>query len=80
MLHLRHLVAAIAVFRALPATAMAADHAPFDALLTRYVIISPDGVNRVRYGAWRANAADRAALDAHVASLERERPSRLSRD
>lgn len=80
MLHLRHLVAAIAVFLALPATATAADHAPFDALLTRYVVISPDGVNRVRYGAWRTNAADRAALDAYVASLERERPSRLSRD
>lgn len=60
--------------------ARAADHAPFDVLLGRYVVVSPDGINRVRYGAWTANAADRAALDAYVAALERERPSRLSRD
>ncbi len=81
-MHARHLFAAFAValLFALPAPARAADHAPFDALLSRYVVSSPDGVNRVRYGAWQANTADRAALDAYVASLERERPSRLPRN
>ena len=80
MLHPRYLVAAMAVFLALPTAAAAADPAPFDTLLARYVVVSPDGVNRVRYGAWRAAAADRTALDAYVAALERERPSRLPRD
>lgn len=77
---MRRLLAVMLFFLALPSLAAAADHAPFDALLGRYVMVSPDGVNRVRYGAWRAAEADREALDAYVASLERERPSRLPRD
>jgi hypothetical protein len=60
--------------------AHAADPAPFDALLERYVVVVPNGVNQVRYRAWQANARDRAALDDYVAALERERPSRLARD
>ncbi len=62
---------------ALPA---AADDAAFDALLGRYVNASRDGINRVDYGGWRANAADRAALDAYVTELTAQRPSAFSRD
>jgi len=75
----RHLLAAIALLLA-PSAAFAADNAPFDTLLTRYVVASPDGVNRVRYRAWAANTADRAALDAYVAALERETPSQMARN
>ncbi len=56
------------------------DHAPFDALLARYVAPSADGVNRVRYRAWRDEPADRAALDAYVAHLEEARPSLMTRN
>jgi hypothetical protein len=79
---MKQILAVVAVMLTLSSApqARAADHTPFDALLVRYVVVSPDGINRVRYGAWTANAADRAALDSYVAALERERPSRLSRD
>lgn len=56
------------------------DPAPFDALLGRYVSAAPDGVNRVDYAAWRASGADRAALDAYIAAVERTRVSTLARD
>lgn len=56
------------------------DHSAWDALLGRYVTAAPDGVNRVDYGAWKASRADRAALDAYIAALERTRISALTRD
>jgi hypothetical protein len=65
---------------AAPATAHAADNATYDRLLAHYVVASPDGINRVRYAAWAANANDVNALNAYVASLEQERPSRMTRD
>jgi hypothetical protein len=49
-------------------------------LLARYVVASPDGINRVRYAAWASNVSDVSALNAYVASLERDRPSRMTRD
>lgn len=63
-----------------PAAARAADTAAYDRLLARYVVASPDGINRVRYAVWSSNAADVDALNAYVASLERDRPSRMTRD
>jgi hypothetical protein len=54
--------------------------AAYDSLLQRYVVVSPDGVNRVAYGRWRANAADRKALDDYVKSLEGRKPSAMPRD
>jgi hypothetical protein len=63
-----------------PLAAQAADTATYDRLLTRYVIASPDGINRVRYAAWATNADDVLALNAFVTSLERERPSAMARD
>ena len=44
-----------------------AQHAQWTRLLAKYVHTSDDGVNRVDYGALKANAADRAALDAYIA-------------
>ncbi|MBC7768914.1 MAG: DUF547 domain-containing protein [Phycisphaerales bacterium] len=63
-----------------PLAAHAADTATYDRLLTRYVIASPDGINRVRYAAWAGDADDVNALNAYVASLERDRPSNMTRD
>lgn len=56
-----------------------ADHAPFDRLLARHVRPAPDGVNRVAYAAWKADAADRRALGAYIATLERLDPAALTR-
>jgi hypothetical protein len=59
----------------------AGDHdAIYDTLLQRYVVASPDGVNRVDYGRWRASAADRQALDDYVKNLEGRKPSAMSRE
>jgi len=44
-------------------------HASWSALLGKYITVSDDGVNRFDYGALKANSADKAALDAYVASF-----------
>jgi hypothetical protein len=82
MLARKLLAAAILLFGMVgaPAAAHAADTAAYDRLLARYVVASADGINRVRYAAWSSNAADVDALNAYVASLERDRPSRMTRD
>ncbi len=48
--------------------------AAYDVLLARYVKPGSDGVTRVDYAAWRANSADRAALDAYITGLAGRRP------
>jgi len=63
-----------------PLPAQAADTDTYDRLLARYVVASADGINRVRYASWKANSDDLNALNAYVASLERDRPSRMTRD
>ncbi|MEO1100647.1 MAG: DUF547 domain-containing protein [Pseudomonadota bacterium] len=45
-------------------------HADWTRLLGTYVEVSADGVNRVDYGALKANASDSAALDTYIASFE----------
>lgn len=57
-----------------------AEPAALDALLARYLVNGEDGVARVRYGAWKANATDRAALDAWLTAAQRERPSAMARN
>jgi hypothetical protein len=52
----------------------------YDALLARYVVKSPDGVNRVDYARWHKTAADRKALDAYVTELSARRPSKMPRE
>lgn len=77
-------VAALAL--AIPGSApgSAQDHrgmnAAYDALLKRYVLPNPDGVNRVDYARWKASAADVKALDDYIAALSSTQPSRLSRN
>jgi hypothetical protein len=77
---MRPLLAALVLFLS-PALAFAEpDHAAFDALLARHVkAAAPGGVNRVDYAAWAGSQADRASLDAYIARLGRETPSRLDR-
>ena len=69
----------IAMPLGLPATAREPDteltmtksqHAAWTALLSKYVHTSADGVNRFDYGALKASAADRKALDAYIAGFE----------
>lgn len=64
----------------LAASPAAADDGAYDSLLARYVRASADGVNRVDYAAWRANGADRAALDRYVTDLALQRPSGFARE
>lgn len=58
----------------------APDPAPFDRLLQRYVSADNSGLNRVNYAGWAAFAADRAALDSYIQTLEATRVSALSRN
>jgi hypothetical protein len=76
---MRVILAALAALM-LAVSPAAADDATFDSLLGRYVYASADGVNRVDYASWSANAEDRAALDAYVAELAGQRPSTFTRD
>jgi Protein of unknown function, DUF547 len=52
----------------------------YGALLARYVVAGRDGVNRVAYGRWKANAADMTAIAGVVTGYEAIRPSTLSRE
>jgi hypothetical protein len=42
-------------------------------------VLSPDGVNRVRYAAWKASSADMAALDGWIMEAAMRRPSAMGR-
>ncbi|MBX9927167.1 MAG: DUF547 domain-containing protein [Hyphomicrobiaceae bacterium] len=53
--------------------------AAFDALLKRYVVVSPDGVNRVDYAKWKAAAADVTVLDGYIAELAKRTPSKMAK-
>jgi len=61
-----------------PAMANGPD-AVFDQLLGRYVVAKPDGVNRVDYARWKANAEDRARLTRYMAELQTRTPSKMAR-
>lgn len=56
-----------------------ADHSAFDALLSRRVRNSRDGVVRVDYAGWRGSAADRAALSRYIDTLAALDPLSLTR-
>jgi Protein of unknown function, DUF547 len=62
------------------ASAQSDADAPYDVLLKRYVTNSADGVARVDYAGWKANAKDKAALDAYVTELSQRKPSAMARD
>lgn len=72
------LVAFLPITVAKPAAAEPRD-AVFNELLARYVKPNPDGVNRVDYGAWKANAADKDRLAKYIAELQTRAASKLPR-
>ncbi|MBS7788534.1 DUF547 domain-containing protein [Roseococcus sp. SDR] len=74
MIRRRSLAAALLI----PAAAGAAEPG-LDALLARYAATPADGVTRVAYARWKANAADMAALDAWIAEAATRRPSAMPR-
>lgn len=77
----RRTLLALAGAAALPVRRAAADpDAALDALLSRHVVDHPDGVTRVRYAAWKGNAADMRALDAWIAAAASRRPSAMARE
>ncbi len=51
----------------------------YDTLLKRYVVASPDGVNRVDYASWHKSQEDRTALDGYVVGLATRKPSTMPR-
>lgn len=65
---------------ALMPLAARADDASLDALLARYVSLPADGVSRVAYARWKANAADMAALAAWIEAAAQRRPSAMPRN
>ncbi len=60
-----------------PESAAQIDHGAWDRFLDGYLIEGADGINRIRYAA--VTAADRAALDGYIDSLERVAVSTLNR-
>jgi hypothetical protein len=49
-------------------------------LLSRYVVVGRDGLNRIAYGRWKANAADMTALSRIISQYEAVAASTLPRD
>lgn len=60
--------------------ALAQETASYDRLLANYVRADANGLNRVDYARWAANAADRQALKDYIDALERLAPSKMSRN
>ena len=56
---------------------LAVAHDTWDALLKKYVVAGEDGLNRVRYQAFKDS--DHTTLKAYVQSLERVKPAKLTR-
>jgi hypothetical protein len=78
MMTRRTILAAPALLLATPAVARGGE--ALDALLSRYVVPHEDGVTRVRYAAWKANAEDRAALTRWIEAAAGEAPARMPRE
>lgn len=49
----------------------------FSEALARYVVAGEDGLNRVRYRAWKASSTDCKALGDYIGHLQAQRPSLL---
>jgi hypothetical protein len=75
----RRALLSLAGTAALPRIVRANADSPLDALLARYVTPHPDGVNRVRYAAWKASADDLAALGHWIADAAARRPTVMER-
>jgi hypothetical protein len=66
--------------RLVAAPAKAEGNRAFDELLARYLMRGSDGINRVHYGRWQANAADRSKLNDYLVALAARTPSTLARN
>lgn len=51
-----------------------------DTLFARHLVLPADGVSRVRYAAWKASAADMAALNGWITAAAAARPSAMARN
>jgi hypothetical protein len=60
--------------------ASALSFAAFDDLLGRYVLAHSDGINRVDYGRWKANAPDVRALKDFISAVAGRQLSKLPRN
>lgn len=83
MISRRRLMIGSAVLMTIPprdadATGRSAN-AQWDDLLARYVRPDPQGLHRVNYAAWKANVADRQALDQLIGGLSGQKISSLPR-
>ena len=58
--------------------AMIVDHSAWKQILSTYVLVAPDGINRFGYG--RVTAADKKKLKSYLVGLQAVRVSALSRD
>ncbi len=61
-----------------PASTMTIDNGPWKQILSRYVVASPDGVNRFAYG--RVTPADKAALKGYLGKLQGVKVTGLKAD
>jgi len=59
-------------------TPMTVDHSGWDKILSKYVVASPDGINRFSYR--RVSATDKKALRSYLAMLQTVKPSALGAD
>ena len=66
----------MAMMVALSGPAQASD-TDFDGLLSAYLSVGQDGVNRVDYGRWKTSAKDIRHLDTYIGELSRRMPSRM---
>lgn len=79
MLNRRSLLALAGAATLTARPAAAEPDAGLDTLLARYLVDHPDGVTRVQYAAWKANAADMRALETWVSEAAARRPSAMAR-
>lgn len=70
----------MALANASSASAATGADAAYDALLRRYVMAQPDGVNRVDYAAWKASKKDVDGLNGYIASAAKLTPSKMPRN
>lgn len=79
---MRLLIMLAALFATAPAHAQEPGdlHAPWDAILSKFLSEHPDGVNRFDYAALRDAPADRAVLEDYIDALEAAAPSEMSAD
>ena len=57
---------------------MSVDHSAWGKILSTYVVVSPDGINRFAYG--RVSAADKKTLKAYLTALQAVKVTGLSAD